>query len=486
MRVNHQANAGTQLQVLSADDVERIYLGALRVMADVGVLIKEPAARDLLADHGARVRGDLVRIPEGMVKRALASAPQRFTVHARDPEKSLHIEPNRVHYGPGPTCPNFLDPYTGQRRPYVMADAVAVAKTCDALQHISFVESLGAINDAPAGLMDVYEFALMAQHTVKPIVAWAFSRGSCMAIHRLAIAMAGGADAFREQPNYIFYAEPMSPLHSGQDAMQKLMYCAEHRIPIVYTPCPIAGGTAPATFAGVLVQALAESLHGLVVSQLISPGTPLVMGGVVSIMDMRDTMLSYGAPELSLLSAGLTEVARHLGLPMWSTGGCTDAKVVDEQAAVEAALSIAMSGLSGADLVHDVGFIESAMTGSLEMLVMSDEIIGMVARILRGLEVDEDTLALEVTQAVGPGGMYLAEEHTLQHFRRDCFFPKLAHRANYANWQAQGATTMGQRINARVREILETHAPPPLPPEVVAEFDHICAQAVAQQERGLV
>ncbi len=482
MRVNTPANAGTQLRVLSANDAERIYLGALQVLADVGVLVREPAARDLLAAHGARVEGDLVQVPEWLVKQALGAAPQRFTVHSRDPEKSLHIEPNRVHYGPGPTCPSFLDPYTGQRRPYVMDDAIAVARTCDALEHISFVESLGAISDAPRQQMDVYEFALMAQHTVKPIVAWAFTRETCADIHRMAVAMAGGEEPFRRQPNYIFYAEPMSPLHSGRDAMRKLMYCAEHRIPLVYTPCPIAGGTAPATFAGILVQAAAESLHGLVVSQLISPGTPFIMGGVVSIMDMRDTTLAYGAPELSLLSAGLTEVAKLIGLPMWSTAGCTDAKIVDEQAAVEAAVSIAMAGLSGADLVHDVGFIDSALTGSLEMLVMCDEIIGMVARIARGLEVTPETLAVEVTNAVGPGGKYLGEEHTFRRFRQDCFFPKLAHRANWAKWQEEGATTMGQRINARARRILEEHRPPPLPPEVVGEFERICAAAVARAE----
>jgi len=479
-----QANTGTQFRVLSDCDAERIVLGALRVLADVGVLIKEPAARELLAEHGARVKGELVQIPDWMVQRALATAPRRFTVHARDPHQSLHIEPNRVHYGPGPTCPNFLDPYTGERRPYVMDDAIAVARTCDALEHISFVESLGSINDAPGGQMDVYEFALMSRHTVKPIVAWAFSLASCADIHRLAIVMAGGETHFREKPNYIFYAEPMSPLHSGRDGMQKLMYCAQHRIPLVYTPCPIAGGTAPATFAGILVQATAESLHGLVVSQLISPGTPFIMGGVVSVMDMRDTMLSYGAPELGLLSAGLTEVAKSLGLPMWSTGGCTDAKLVDEQAAVEAAMSLALAGLSGADLVHDVGFIDSAMTGSLEMLVMSDEIIGMVARIARGLEVTEETLAVEVTAAVGPGGMYLGEDHTYRRFRHDCFFPKLAHRANYANWQAAGGTTMGERVNARVKQILEQHRPPPLPPGVEVEFDGICADAVARAQGG--
>lgn len=484
MKVNVQANMGTQCHVLSTDDAERIYLAALQILADIGVLIHESAACNLLADNGARVRGERVRIPEGMVKQAIAAAPPRFTVHARAPEKSLSIEPNRVYYGPGPTCPNFIDPQTGERRPYVRDDAVAVARTCDALDNIDFVQSLGAISDAPGGLMDVYEFALMAENTVKPIVAWAFTEQGCSDIHRMAVAMAGGEEAFAQKPNYIFYAEPMSPLNSGGDAMQKLMYCARHRIPLVYTPCPIAGATAPATFAGTLAQALAESLHGLVVAQLISPGTPFVLGGVVSIMDMREMVLSYGAPELSLLSAGLTEVVRLLGLPMWSTGGCTDAKSVDEQAAIEASISLAMAGLSGANLVHDVGFTDSALTGSLTMLVMCDEIIGMLKRALRGVEVNAETLAIELIDAVGPGGKFIAEDHTVKRFRHECYFPTLADRANVENWTARGATTMGQRAEEKAREILDTHHPPSLPVEVKAQFEQVLAAALARTEGG--
>ena len=482
MRVNVQANTGTQFRVLSPDDAEGIYLAALRILADIGVLIHEPAACELLADNGASVEGERVWIPEGMVRQAIAAAPPRFTVHARDPEKSLLIEPNRVYYGPGPTCPNFIDPHSGERRLYVMDDAVAVARTCDVLGNIDFVESLGSISDAPGDLPDVYEFALMAQNTVKPIVAWAFTAGSCAHIHRLAVAMAGGEEAFAQKPNYLFYAEPTSPLSSGQDAMQKLMYCARHRIPLVYTPCPIAGATAPATLAGALAQAVAESLHGLVVAQLISPGTPFVMGGVVSIMDMREMVLSYGAPELSLLSAGLTEVARLLGLPVWSTAGCTDAKVVDEQAAVEASISIAMAGLSGANLVHDVGFIDSAMTGSLTMLVMCDEIIAMVGRSLRGLEVSAETLAVDVIDAVGPGGKFLSEDHTVKLFRAESYFPTLIDRSSVENWTARGAKTMGQRTAEKVRQILATHEPLPLPEDVKAQFEDILTTARARVE----
>jgi trimethylamine--corrinoid protein Co-methyltransferase len=240
------------------------------------------------------------------------------------------------------------------------------------------------------------------------------------------------------------------------------------------------GGTAPTTSAGVLVTALCESLHGLVIAQAIQPGTPFVMGGVVSIMDMQHATLAYGAPELSLQSAALTELARTLGLPVWSTAGCTDAKEVDEQAGIEGAISILFAGLSGADLVHDVGFIEGAMTGSLQMAVMSDEVISFVKRLLRGIEVTPATLATDVVKAVGTGGNFIGTDHTLEYYKREFWFPSLIDRQRWDDWQASGALTHGERVQDRLNEILDSHTPAPLSPAVQQSIDAILAQAEAR------
>jgi len=477
MKVNYQSNASTQFQVLSETQCEEIYLAMLHVLEQTGVDVYSDEALQLLKENGAIVDGYRVYIPPNLVKRVLAFAPPRFTVYGRDGTKSLLIEPNRVHYGPGPTCPNFLDPHTGERRSYLRKDAAATALVCDALDNIDFVMSLGAISDVKQSLADVYEFVEMMENTVKPIVAWSFSLESCRDIHQIALAIAGGEEEFAQKPNYFFYAEPLSPLTSNREAVEKLLYCAENCIPLIYTPCPIAGGTSPATFAGVLVNALAEALHGLVIAQLKQPGTPFVIGGVVSIMDMSDMVLSYGAPELGLLSAALTDVAKYLGMPMWSTGGCTDAKIVDEQAALESALSVAMAQLSGANLVHDVGYIESALTGSLDMLAMSDEIISMVRHITRGIEVNEETLAVDVIDEVKPGGNFLQTEHTFKHYRREFWFPELMDRSNHGDWIEAGEKTMGNRANDRVKDILATHAVPPLSKEVQEKIKEILSSA---------
>jgi trimethylamine--corrinoid protein Co-methyltransferase len=458
MLVNLRQNAGVQFRVLSDGQCEQIALAACEVLERAGTRFFEPRAVEALTSAGCVVsEGNLVRIPSALVQRALGSVPGRFTLYSRTGEPAIKIEPKRAYFGPGPTCPNFIDPDSGERRLFVKRDAALTARVCDALPNVDYVMSLGSISDVPADRADVHEFDAMVRETTKPIMSWSFSRDSLARIHQMCAAVKGTEEAYRREPFMIFYAEPNSPLRHGAEAVQKLIYCAERRIPLVYTPCPIAGGTAPATLAGVLVQNLAETLGGVVLSQVIGKGTPIVVGGVVSILDMRTTILSYGAPELALLSAGATEVARHLGLPMFSTAGCTDSKRLDEQAAAEATQSILIAALSGANLVHDVGYTESGMTGSLEQLVMCDEIIGMARHVARGIRVDEETLAVDVICEAAGSGNFLALPHTVRHFREQFWFPRLLDRRRYGEWAADGSTTMGDRVRARLRAIIDKH-----------------------------
>jgi trimethylamine--corrinoid protein Co-methyltransferase len=204
------------------------------------------------------------------------------------------------------------------------------------------------------------------------------------------------------------------------------------------------------------------------------------MGGVVSIMDMLSAVLAYGAPELSLQSAALTEMARYVGLPVWSTAGCTDSKLVDEQAGIEGAVSLLFAGLSGANLIHDVGYTESGLTGDLQMTTMGNEIIGYVKRILRGIEVTPETLATEVINEVGPGGNFLATEHTLAHFKDQFWFPTLMDRSCWEEWESAGSLSMGDRVKMQINDVLDTHQPVPLGLEAQKQIDEILAKAEAR------
>ena len=479
MRANYRVNSGVRFQMLSDDQLEEIFGSVLHVLEYTGLEVHHEESVKILKEAGAWVDGKRVRLPSHMVRRALELAPRSFTVYARDgnPEHDIHIGPGRAHFGPGPTCPNFIDVESMERRLYVKSDVPLVAKTVDALPNIDFCESLGTVNDVHHDLGATYEFAGMFPNTSKPIVAWSYDKYDSEEIHRIAVAEAGGQEAFERRPNYIHYCEPLSPLVSTEDALDKLIFAANHRVPLIFTPCPIAGGTAPITAAGIITQAAAESWMGLTIAQTLQPGLPFFMGGVLSVMDMSNMILAYGAPELSLFMAGITELAHYVGLPLWQTGGCTDSKALDEQAAIEGSLSVYFSALTGGDLCHDVGYTESAMTGSVFQLAMMDEAIGYARRITRGIEVNEETLAVDVIHNVGPNGHYLREQHTRDYYRTEFFYPNLCDRRNYEEWEMMGKQTMSDRVVSRVQDILATHEPSPIKPETEKVIEEVLADA---------
>jgi trimethylamine---corrinoid protein Co-methyltransferase len=467
MRTNYRINNGVRFEMLSQDQLQELFEGVLHVLQYTGLDVHHDESRDILAKAGAWVDGLRVRLPSHLVKQALALAPRSFTLFARDgnPQHNIHIGPGRAHFGPGPTCPNFIDVETMERRPYRQSDVPLVARLVDALPNIDFCESLGTVDDVHHDLGATYEFAGMFPNTSKPIVAWSYNWHDSADIHKIAVTEAGGQAAFERRPTYVHYCEPLSPLISTHEAMDKLIFAARHRVPLIFTPCPLAGGTAPVTAAGIITQAAAESWMGLVVAQSIQPGLPFIMGGVLSVMDMSTMILAYGAPELSLMMAGITELAHFAGLPVWQTGGCTDSKTLDEQAAIEGSLSCFFSALTAGDLCHDVGYSESAMTGSVFQLAMMDEAIGYARRITRGIEVNEDTLAVGVINKVGPNHHYLREEHTRRHFKSEFWYPKLCDRRNFEEWEMMGQMTMRDRVVDRVHDILASHQASPIKPE---------------------
>jgi trimethylamine--corrinoid protein Co-methyltransferase len=468
-----------RFQLLSEDQLQELFDGVLHVLEYTGLDVYHDEARDILKEAGAWVDGLRVRLPAYMVKDALAKAPRSFTIWARDgdPKHNIHIGPGRAHFGPGPTCPNFIDVETLERRPYVKSDVPFVARVCDGLPNIDFVESLGTVNDVHHDLGALYEFAGMFPNTSKPIVAWSYDRFDSAGIHEIAVAEAGGQKAFELRPNYVHYCEPLSPLVSTFEAVDKLMFAAEHRVPLIFTPCPISGGTAPITSAGIVIQGAAESWMGLTLAQTIQPGLPFFMGGVFSAMDMSSMILAYGAPELPLNMAALTELAHFAGLPLWQTGGCTDSKTFDEQAIIEGGMSVLFSALTGGDLCHDVGYTESAMTGSVFQLCAMDEAIGYARRITRGIEVTEDTLAVPVIDNVGPNGHYLREDHTRRYYKNEFWYPNLCDRRNYEEWEMMGKTSFKERTVARVRDILASHQPSPIKAETATVIEKVLAEA---------
>lgn len=482
-RSNYVVNDTVQFQVLSRDQCEEIHYATMEVLEDVGVLVHDQEALDLLKTGGAFVDGNRVRLPAALVEKALRSAPSRIVLCDRNGNRRLFLEGNNFYFGPGPTNTFTIDPYTGEKRKPTIADTRRAALVIDGLPNIDYQMDLGTPQDVPPTLADVYAFEAMLTTSPKPIVHWGFGVEGYRAILDMAVVVAGSLQELQNYPFVCLYSEPTSPLQHSAEAIQKLMFMSEHNLPVIYTPAPMAGATSPVTMAATVVMSNAESLSGLVVSQLKREGAPFIMGGVITIMDMQSSILSYAAPEFSLLAAALTDMAHFYKLPMFSTAGCSDSKVVDQQAAVEAAISCLTAALSGANLIHDVGYIEYGSTSSLAMLAIGDEIIGMVKRIVRGIRVDEQSLALDVIKKVGPGGHFLGEDHTFRHFRSEMWLPRLINRQRFDSWVAGGSTTMLDRANERVRDILEHHAPEPLPADVQKRLREIVDRADSRAAR---
>jgi trimethylamine--corrinoid protein Co-methyltransferase len=463
MDTNFYAHQTPQFRVLADRQIEKLYQATLECLHRTGVQVRNAEARDLLARAGASVDGMRVLIPPHIVQDALTANPRSFTVWGRDGRHQMQIVPDRVYYGPGPTCTYFVDPETGQRRKTRQGDPGLTALVCDALDNIDYVMSLGLIGDVTPAQAPVYEFAEMIANTGKPVLAWAYSPQNVAHIYQIALAVAGSEKALRRRPIFALFVTYQSPLVQTDEDLANAFWAAEHGVPVVFIGGGTAGTTAPVTGAGSLVVTLAGMLSSLAITQLKVRGTPVCVGGIPQPMDLRTSRPSYGAPEMSLFSAAMSDICRHLGLPFMGTAGATEAKVLDLQAAIECTMQAVLSGLSGATLIHDVGFLDCADIGSLESLVMNDEIIAMTRRILHGIEISDATLMLDLIDQVGPGGEFVSAKETARRCRAEIWQPKLMDRQDWNNWEVEGALTMRDRIRARLREILSTHKPPPLP-----------------------
>jgi trimethylamine--corrinoid protein Co-methyltransferase len=482
-----QTLAFPRLTMLSQEQCEIIHRASLEILRRTGVRVFHDGALDLLRQTDAIITaGNLVRFPAGLVEWALKQAPSRVPLCRRGPALSgvegsdgvvVPLEGRLVNFGPGSDCPNYLDPRTGERRRFTAADVIDCVHVVDALPELSFCMSMGIPADLQTASAYRQQFALMLAHTTKPIVFVCDDRADCEAIVAMAAAAAadgggGGMDALRLNPTLLLYSEPTTPLQHSATATDKLLYMAEQALPIVHSPAPMMGGTAPVTMAGGLALGNAEVLSSLVMHQLKHPGAPFVYGSGLHHMDMKTTISVYGAPEFQLARIAVTEMGRYYGLPTWGYAGHSDSCVMDEQAAADAAFSVLVALLAGHNLVHDVGYLEAGLTTSPEMIVFTAEMIAMMRRFMNGVALDAESLALKVIHKVGPGGDFLTERHTLDHFR-ELWQPALFDRRRIEDWMAAGSKRLGDRLREKTISIIQEHAPEPLPGDVRDEIDYI-------------
>jgi len=454
-----------QFAVLSDNQLETLHQGTLEVLRRTGVRFHHREALEMLEYAGAFVsNGNLVRFPARLVEETIASVPARIVMCDRNGEPAMCLEGEKVYFGTGSDCLNLLEsqPSGPDRcRRFSIDDLVGGYRLCDALPEISFVMSIGIPADVDPDVSYDVQMALMLEHTTKPIVFVTNDVSSCRRAIDMAAAVAGDHKALVEQQHILLYSEPSSPLQQSETAVDKLLLMAEHQLPVVHSPGPLMGGTAPITLAGGLVMSMAEILSGLVVHQLMSPGAPFVFGAGLHHMDMKSAQICYGGPEFQLTKAAVAQMGRWYGMPTWGYAGCSDAKTMDEQAAAEAMQSVLMAKLTGANLIHDVGYMESGLSTSFEMIVLTDELIAMTNRLMNGIEVTEETLMLDELHEAGPGGHFLNTEATMAHFR-DFWYPDLLSREIRETWEERGRLTLGDRLTEKVQTIISNHRPEPL------------------------
>jgi trimethylamine--corrinoid protein Co-methyltransferase len=472
--MSSDAMAIPRLSLFSREQCETIHRASLEILRRTGVRVYHPAALDLLRQTDAVITDDnLVQFPTGLVEWALRQAPSRVSLCRRGSSDLVApLEGKSVNFGPGSDCPNYLDPHTGERRRFSTADVTACIHVVDALPELNFCMSMGIPSDLGAANAYRHQFALMLEHTTKPIVFVCDDRADCEAIAAMASAAAGGMDQLRLNPTLLLYSEPSTPLKHTESATAKLLYMAEQGLPIVHSPAPMMGGTAPVTLAGGLTLGNAEVLSSLVMHQLKRPGAPFVYGSGLHHMDMKTTISVYGAPEFQLARVAVAELGRFYNLPTWGYAGHSDSCAMDEQAAADAAFSVLVALLAGNNLVHDIGYLEAGLTTSPEMIVFTAEMISMMRHFGMGMSLDAESLALEAIQQAGPGGDFLTARHTLKHFR-ELWQPTLMDRRRAADWVSAGSKRLGERLREKTIDIIEKHRPEPLPGNVQDEIAYI-------------
>jgi trimethylamine--corrinoid protein Co-methyltransferase len=381
----------------------------------------------------------------------------------------MDLGENRSYFGTGSDLIYSLKP-SGERRLCTLDDVRRAARVCDALANIDFIMSFAHPSDVDPQMAYLAEFQAMAENSVKPIVCTAQARKDLAEIWHLSVRLRKSEAALREKPYFIHYAEPISPLKHPFESLDKLLFCAEKQIPVIYSPAPIAGSTAPMTIAGHVVQGLSECLCGLVIHQLASPQAPFIMGMGPAVLDMATSQCSYNAPEYYMAYMAMIEMSHELNLPSWGYAGTSDAQIPDGQACFEAGLLTFMSAMAGANLNHDVGYLDFGRTGSLEMIVIVDEMIDLIRRMKKGIRIDDEMMALDIIREVGPGGEFLSHDHTFRHLRSTQWRPKLISRSGYEEWESSGKQHLLDKARIRLEEILETHHPEPIPGGVMSEI----------------
>ncbi|MFP3953618.1 MAG: trimethylamine methyltransferase family protein [Candidatus Acetothermia bacterium] len=451
MTKDYEPIAGLKFELLDDEALERVEDGAYRILESVGMKLTEEESKVILTAAGATIEGDRVFLPPELVKDAIDSAPTEMVLYDQNGYGALVLTGYNSFFGASVDGPALLDPEEGTYRDCREEDISWVVGLVDELDNLSFLMPAGFAADRDSKMAEVVSAKQCMLNTDKPLVVITETPEDLRTIHGMAEVKT--PHSFSSKPFFVNYAEPISPLVNPDASAQKVIYCAEEEIPLLYSPFLAMGATAPQNAATAVAQACAESLFGLVLHQQVNPGAPFVFGGMPSMMDMQTANFSYGAPDLQVMSSAIAEMGHHFGLPVFGTAGTGDSKRFDGQAMMEALSSVYMASLSGANLIHDVGLFGSAKVLIPDMIVAIDEMIALIKHTLRGMEVG-DKVDISLLKELGPGGEFVSHKHTLENFKSS-WYPRFLDRSPYSNQDVEEFATFRERINDYVLGFLD-------------------------------
>ncbi len=450
---------------LAPDQIQRLRDASLQILERVGVEVPHPELLGRFAEAGAAVdhsRGR-VRIPPDLVQRALGQAGKHFALYGRDMSKTARFGAGTRNYNSIAGEASWVDRAGGPRRFAALADVAAAARFGDALPWIGVVGAMADPHDVPAPWRCVAVCAELLRNTTKPVTFWYHDRASARYLNELLVAVRGDEARAAEYPLWYPFLEPISPLRFPFHGVDLLFETARLNLPVPIGPMAQMGLTAPMSLAGTMALENAEILAGICITQLIRPGLPVCYGGICHAFDMRTTQLIFSGPEQAIFGVAMTQLGKSYGLPVYINVGLTDAKRPDAQAGLEAGVSLVLGAAAGADIFGHLGISGVDQASSLEMLVWQHEVVAFVESVLRDLPFTDDDLGLDVIEAVGPGGTFIDQEHTVARLRRELWVPSLLDRQFYQAWADEGALPTEERCRRRRDEILAGHQPEPLP-----------------------
>jgi trimethylamine--corrinoid protein Co-methyltransferase len=462
-----------RLKVLDEQEIRTIHQHSLEVLSEVGIKVELKKMRSLLADLGCAVdeKEKLVRFRPDFVEAYLKKAPREFILCGADPDMQWKISPETRVFGGLGTLINMYDLNTGEYRPTTLQDLTHHLILLDHLEHVVSNQMDIWPNDIPMQTIHVEGIRSWALNCRKSFGMGAYGVMATRDMMEMVLLAAGGREAVRDKHPFATIVSIQSPLASIQAQLEGLMILAEYGQPALLSPEAMGGTTAPVTLAGLLVQHNAEVLAHIVMAQVVNPGTPVLYGTVSTVAEMKAGTTTLGAVETGLISAACTQLAHSYDIPCRAVAGGTEAKMFDIQCGIERVRTMMLAAMAGANYITCVGTSESTMAGGHELAVIDNDLIGMVRRTLSGIEVTDETLALDVIKKVGPNGSYIMEAHTLEHFRKELYISDIVDQEKRETWQQKGEKGMLEKARDKARKILAEHRPIDRDPNLMQELD---------------